>query len=141
MALIDTGTEFGQRAERGLREEKLAWLTTVDAAGTPQPVPIWFLWDGEDSILLYSRPDTPKLRAIDRNPRVSVHLDGNGQGGDIVVATGEASVSDDPPAHDLPAYVDKYAALIERNRWTPESFAADYSVPIRVRVGRSRGHY
>lgn len=140
MALIDTSTEFGQRAERRLHEERLAWLTTVDAAGTPQPVPIWFLWDGDDSILLYSKPDTPKLRAIDRNPRVSVHLDGNGQGGDIVVATGEASVSDDPPAHDLPAYVDKYAALIERNRWTPEQFAADYSVPIRVRVRRIRGH-
>ena len=140
MALVDTGTEFGQRAERRLREERLAWLTTVDAAGTPQPVPIWFLWDGDDSILLYSKPDTPKLRAIDRNPRVSVHLDGNGQGGDILVATGEASVSDDPPAHDLPAYVDKYAALIERNRWTPEQFAADYSVPIRVRIRRIRGH-
>ena len=30
--------------------------------------------------------------------------------------------------------------LIERNRWTPESFAADYSVPIRVPLRRVRGH-
>ena len=140
MGLVDTSTEFGQRVERRLREEKLAWLTTVDSKGTPQPIPVWFLWDGVDSILIYSRPDTPKLRAIERNPRVSLNLDGNGSGGDIVVATGDAAVSDDPPAHELPDYVEKYAALIERNRWTSESFAADYSVPIRVRIRRVRGH-
>jgi PPOX class probable F420-dependent enzyme len=141
VALVDTSTEFGQRVERRLREEKLAWLTTVDARGTPQPIPVWFLWDGADSVLIYSRPDTPKLRAIEKSPRVSLNLDGNGSGGDIVVATGDATVStDDPPAHEVPDYVEKYAALIERNRWTPESFAADYSVPIRIRVARIRGH-
>jgi PPOX class probable F420-dependent enzyme len=139
--LIDTSNEFGQRAERRLHEEKLAWLTTVDAAGTPQPVPVWFLWDGAGSILIYSQPETPKLRAIERNPRVSLNLDGNGQGGDIVVATGDAAISaDDPPAHELPAYVDKYASLIECNRWTPEQFAGMYSVPIRISVRRVRGH-
>jgi PPOX class probable F420-dependent enzyme len=107
----------------------------------PQPVPVWFLWDGADGIVVYSRPDTPKLRAIERNPRVSLNLDGNGEGGDIVVALGEAALSDDePPAHEVPAYVEKYAPLIERNGWTPESFAADYSVPIRITVRRVRGH-
>ena len=140
MALIDTSSEFGQRAARRLREERLAWLTTVDSAGTPQPIPVWFLWDGGDSVLVYSRPDTPKLRAIERNPRVSLNLDGNGTGGDIVVALGEAAVSGDPPAHEVPEYVEKYAALIERNGWTPESFATDYSVPFRIRVTRVRGH-
>jgi PPOX class probable F420-dependent enzyme len=140
MSLVDTSSEFGRRADRRLHEEKLGWLTTVDSAGTPQPIPVWFLWDGADSILVYSRPDTPKLRAIDRNPRVSLNLDGNGTGGDIVVALGTAAVSDDPPAHELPEYVEKYGPLISRNGWTPESFAADYSVPIRVRVSRVRGH-
>ncbi len=137
---MDMSSEFGQRAARRLREEKLAWLTTVDSTGTPQPIPVWFLWDGEGSILIYSRPDTPKLRAIARNRRVSVNLDGNGTGGDIVVALGEAAVSDDPPAHEIPEYVEKYAPLIARNGWTPESFAADYSVPVRVRDARVRGH-
>ena len=88
MAFLDTSSEFGQRAERRLREEKIAWLTTVAPSGTPQPVPVWFLWDGADSVLIYSQPDTPKLRAIGANPHVSLNLDGNGQGGDIVVATG-----------------------------------------------------
>ena len=96
--MLDETTEFGQRATMRLHEERLAWLTTVSPRGTPQPVLVWFLWDGDASILLYSRPDTPKLRNIAKNPRVSLHLDGNGQGGDAVVCLGQASVSDDPPA-------------------------------------------
>ena len=102
-----TRSEFGQRAARRLREDQLAWLTTVSPPGTPQPVPVWFLWDGEASVLFYSRPDTPKLRNIAENPRVTLHLDGNGQGGDIVVCLGRASVSDDPPADQVADYVDE----------------------------------
>jgi PPOX class probable F420-dependent enzyme len=102
-------------------------------------VPVWFLWEG-DTFLVYSRPDTAKLRNIERNPRVALHLDGNGRGGDIVVVAGEASLSGDPPADQVPAYVEKYAELIDRNGWTPHTFASDYSVPIRIAVRRIRGH-
>jgi PPOX class probable F420-dependent enzyme len=140
VALLDEATEFGRRAALRLREDVIGWLTTVDAKGTPQPVPVWFLWDGDGSILVYSRPGTAKLRNLERNPRVSLNLDGDGRGGDIVVCNGEARVSDDPPADELPDYVAKYAALIARNRWTPESFAADYSVPLRIAIDRVRGH-
>jgi PPOX class probable F420-dependent enzyme len=138
--MLDTESEFGRRGARRLREELLAWLTTVDRRGTPQPIPVWFLWDGGTSILVYSRPETSKLRSIEGNPRVSLHLDGNGSGGDIVVCLGEARVSNDPPADEIPHYVEKYASLIKRNRWTPESFAADYSVPLRITISRIRGH-
>ncbi|MGH3016854.1 MAG: TIGR03667 family PPOX class F420-dependent oxidoreductase [Gaiellaceae bacterium] len=138
--MLDQGSEFGRRAARRLREDVLAWLTTVDRRGTPQPIPVWFLWDGGTSILVYSRPGTSKLRSIDGNPRVSLHLDGNGRGGDIVVCLGEARVSDDPPADEIPDYVAKYAPLIERNRWSASSFAADYSVPLRITISRIRGH-
>jgi PPOX class probable F420-dependent enzyme len=138
--MLDGSSEFGERAARRLREDVLAWLTTVDRRGTPQPIPVWFLWDGATSILVYSRPGTSKLRSIEGNPRVSLHLDGNGRGGDIVVCLGEARVSDDPPADAIPDYVEKYAPLIERNRWSPSSFAADYSVPVRITISRIRGH-
>ena len=136
---IDTATPFGERAQRRLRDDKLAWLTTTSPDGTPQPVPVWFLWDGASSFLIYSKPDTAKLRNIAERPRVSLHLDGNGQGGDIVVVLGEAALSDDPPAHALPDYVAKYAGFIERNGWTPESFAADYSVALRIEATKLRG--
>jgi PPOX class probable F420-dependent enzyme len=136
---IDTGTPFGQRAQRRLREDKLAWLTTTSADGTPQPVPVWFLWDGDSSFLIYSKPATAKLRNIAERPRVSLHLDGDGNGDDIVVVLGSAAVTQDPPAHALPDYVEKYGGFIARNSWTPESFAADYSVPLRVEATKLRG--
>jgi PPOX class probable F420-dependent enzyme len=136
---IDSPTPFGERAQRRLRDEKVAWLTTTSGDGTPQPVPVWFLWDGGDSFLIYSRPATAKLGNIEQRPRVSLHLDGNGQGGDIVVVLGDGALSDDPPAHAMPAYVAKYAAFIARNSWTPESFAADYSVPLRITASKLRG--
>ena len=136
---IDTTTPFGERAQRRLREDKMAWLTTTSEDGTPQPVPVWFLWDGADSFLIYSRPGTAKLRNIAARPRVSLNLDGNGEGGDVVVVLGTAAVTDDPPADALPSYVEKYATFIARNDWTPESFAADYSVPLRITATRLRG--
>jgi PPOX class probable F420-dependent enzyme len=136
---IDTDTPFGQRAQRRLREDRIGWLTTTSQDGTPQPVPVWFLWDGPESFLLYSKPGTAKLRNIAERPRVSLHLDSDGQGSDIVVVLGSAAVTDDPPAHLVADYVEKYAGLIARNTWTPESFAADYSVALRIEATGLRG--
>jgi len=139
--LVDDSTEFGARAARRLREEKLGWLTTVRSDGTPVPVPVWFLWDGDGSFLIYSRPDTAKLRNIARNPHVSLSLDGDGQGGDIVVVLGEARVDQGgPPADRVPEYLEKYMWGLEKNGWTPAAFAADYSVPVRVTGLGLRGH-
>jgi PPOX class probable F420-dependent enzyme len=136
---IDTSSEFGGRVVRRLNEEQIGWLTTMGPDGTPQPSPIWFLWDGETA-LVYSQPKTPKLRHIAANPRVSLHLDGNGRGGDIVILTGDARIDDaTPPANDLPAYVTKYADGIQGIGHTPESFAQAYSVPIRFTPSKLRG--
>jgi PPOX class probable F420-dependent enzyme len=137
--VLDPSTDFGARASRRLREEVIAWLVTVSPSGAPAPVPVWFLWDGAASVLVYSQPGTPKLRNIAANPRVALHLEGDGRGGDIVVAAGRAAVSDDPPAHAVPEYVAKYLERIARNGWTPESFAADYAVPLRIAVSRVHG--
>ncbi len=45
--LPDPSTEFGERVARRLRDEVVAWLTLVDGSGTPQPAPVWFLWEGD----------------------------------------------------------------------------------------------
>lgn len=138
--LLDLSTEFGARADRRLRDELIGWLVTVNPAGAPVPVPVWFLWDGVASLLIYSRPNTAKVRNIATGPRVSVHLDGDGAGGDVVVVSGRARMSDDPGADSVGAYIEKYEQRISRNGWTPAAFAADYSVPIRVDVTRISGH-
>jgi PPOX class probable F420-dependent enzyme len=138
--IVDISTDFGKRVERRLREEWIAWLTTVDSKGMPQPRPIWFLWDGE-SFLIYSRPGMAKLAHIGRNPHVSLNLDGDGRGGDIIVFTGEASIDPNAlPADQVAAYIEKYEQAIERIRMTPSEFAASYSVAMRVRPNKLRGH-
>jgi PPOX class probable F420-dependent enzyme len=137
---IDTNTDFGARVERRLNDDTVAWLTTVGPDGGPQPSPIWFYWDG-DTILIYSQPNTPKLRHIAANPRVSFNFDGDGHGGNIIVITSEASIDQSaPPAHQHREYAAKYARGFRALNMTPEAFAASYSVPIRLQPARLRGH-
>ena len=137
--MLDETTEFGRRATRRLQEEIIGWLTTVAPDGGPRPIPIWFLWNGDRSILVYSRPEKRKLANIAANPRVSLNLDSDGIEADIVVCWGEMRPSDDPPANEVPDYVRKYAGRIEALGWTPESFAADFSVALRIELSRIHG--
>jgi len=105
--LPDPATPFGERVASRLRDERLIWLTTVNAKGVPQPTPVWFLWDGAtSSFLIYSRTEAKRLIHIRQNSQVALNFDGDGRGGNIIVITGEARVSsDDPPANQLPTYV------------------------------------
>lgn len=137
--MLDETTDFGRRATRRLHEAIIGWLTTVTPDGGPRPIPIWFLWDGERSILLYSRPEKRKLANVAANPKVSLNLDSDGIDADIVICWGEMRVSDDPPANEVPEYIRKYAGPIEALGWTPDSFAADFSVPLRIELSRIHG--
>jgi PPOX class probable F420-dependent enzyme len=137
---IDRSTDFGRRVLRRLETEVIGWLTTVRADGTPQPSPIWFLWDGA-TILIYSQREKPKLRNIAGNPKVSFSLDSDGTGGNIVILNGEAIVESSAPSVDQnPEYLSKYHGHILRIGMTNESFAGSYSVPIRVTPTKLRGH-
>jgi PPOX class probable F420-dependent enzyme len=69
--MIDTTTAFGARVARRLEDERIIWLVTVDPQQTPQPLPVWYWWDGH-RFLMYSQPDTFKLRNIAHNPRVGI---------------------------------------------------------------------
>ena len=66
------------------------------ADGQPQASPVWFLWDGT-AILVFSQPNAQKLRNLAANPRVAVHLDSDGIGGDIVTIDATAAVDPDAP--------------------------------------------
>ena len=137
--LPDPSTDFGARVARRLAEERVAWLTVVDGAGTPQPAPVWFLWDGE-SALVYSLTEAKRLAYLRARPRVSLNLNSNGQGGDIVVLTGEiVDAPDTPAAADNPAYLAKYGERITSGWGSAEKFGAQYSVPLRFTPRRVRG--
>ena len=138
--MIDEGSEFGARVARRLRDEVVVWMTTVSPAGAPVPRPVWFVWDGGASVLMYSEPKL-RIRNIEANPRVSLNFDGDGQGGDVVVLDGTAAIDPAaPPANEMSDYIAKYSDLIARLGMTPEEFARAYSVPVRVDVTRVSGH-
>jgi len=138
VAFLDLRKRKYAHAAKRLRDELIVWLTMVTRQGQPQSSPAWFLWDG-DVFHVFSQRRKPKLRNISANPRVSLHLEGGREGDDIVVFDGRARiVRDGDPATSLPEYVRKYRRLIQSYGWTPESFAADYSVPIVVRPNRVR---
>ncbi len=140
-AMPPTSTSFGGRVARRLREEKLAGLTTVGEDGTPQPNPVWFLWEG-DTILMYSLTHAARVANIKRKPRVSFNFDGDGRGGHIIVIGGEARIyPGEPSAATNQTYATKYADFIAHGPWgTPENFAAKYTVPIRITPTKVRGN-
>jgi PPOX class probable F420-dependent enzyme len=116
-----------------------SWLTTCGRDGTPQPSPVWFHWNGE-ALLLYSQSNTPKLRNIAANPRVALNFNATSTGGDVVVLTGTAEVpADGSPATGVPEHIEKYRSGIAQVGMDPDTFAADYSMPIQVTPTRVRG--
>jgi PPOX class probable F420-dependent enzyme len=138
--VVDEGTEFGARVARHLREDIVVWMTTVTPAGAPVPMPVWFLWDGAESVRMYSR-QTPRVRNVEANPHVSLNFAGDGGGGDVVVLSGTATVDRAmPPANEDADYLAKYSDHIARIGRTPETFAQAYEVPVRIELTRLRGH-
>jgi PPOX class probable F420-dependent enzyme len=137
--VIDESTEFGARVARHLREETVVWLTSVTPAGSPLPSPVWFLWDGGESVLMYSIPGA-RVRNIETNRRVALNFAGDGRGGDIVVLSGKATVDSAAPPADAGDYSVKYDEHIARMDMTPETFAERYSVPVRIHLTGVRGH-
>jgi PPOX class probable F420-dependent enzyme len=133
-------TEFGARAAQHLRDDVVAWLTSVDAAGTPQPAPVWFHWDGS-SILVYSHGAAKRLAHLQARPNVAVHFDSEDAGAHVVVLTGDAVVdAETPPVPENPDYLAKYGERITGGWGSAEHFASIYSVPLRIHPRRVRGH-
>ena len=56
------------------REPNLAKIATINPDGTPHLVPIWYLHDGQDLVIV-TRPTSRKVRNLRRDPRVTVCID------------------------------------------------------------------
>ena len=138
--MIDLTTSLGKLVTRRLEEERIIWLTTVDVHRKPQPRPVWFLWDGK-TILIFSREAGYKVKHIQNNPMVSLNLDSDGKGGNIVVLLGEASLENSPiPTEQIERYLEKYSQGLERINMTPDEFQSNYSIAIRITPTSMRGH-
>ena len=139
--MIDLSTKFGRVVKKHLKNEYFVWLTTVDSKGTPQPRPVWFIWE-DDSVLIFSQSGAYKVKHLKNNPKVSLHFNTEDDAGDkhVIVLTGDASFNATyPPAHKVPVYLKKYKSGIMGLKMTPESFSNDYSVAIRIKPAEVRG--
>lgn len=115
-----------------LGSEKIIWMTTVGPGGQPQSYPVWFVLDG-DEIRVWSL-DQVRITNLAGNSKVSLHLNDNGRGGNVVTIEGEATVDASAgPGSRNPAYVDRYQPSMDEYGWTWDYFDSKYSVPIRVR--------
>ena len=138
---VDESTEFGARVRRRLEEEMVIWLTTVDGKGKPFPSLVWFLFDGEDTVLIWSQPGKPKLINIASNPAVGVNFNSDAKGGDLVVFQGNAALDRPEFAEQQKTgFLEKYGRSMKGIGFTPpEVFFDHYSVPILVTMDKVRG--
>ena len=139
--MIDFNTKFGRFTSKHIKKEYFIWLTTIDSTGTPQPKPVWFIWE-KDSFLIFSQAKAHKLKHIKKNPNVSLHFNTADEKGEkrLIVFTGTATIdSDSPPANRIRAYTRKYKGGISDLNATPEQFAQEYSVAIRIHPTNVRG--
>jgi len=138
--MIDFTTEFGQKVKKHLDHEYFIWFTTTDTNLTPQPRPVWFIWEN-DSFLIFSRPDAHKVAHLKAHPNIALHFNTDDKADeDVIVFLGSAEIDPDvPPAHEVPIYLGKYKTGISGLDMTPEEFSQEYSVAIRVMPTKVRG--
>ena len=138
--MIDLNSTFGEAVKEHLKNQYVIWLTTVDSNLTPQPRPVWFIWEAE-SFLIFSQAKAYKVAHIKKNPRVALNFNTDETGDKhVIVFAGEASIeSSSLPAHEIPAYFEKYKQGIADLNMTPEGFSNEYSVALRIRPTEIRG--
>lgn len=84
-----------------------ARLAYVWTDGTPRVVPIWFHWNGRE-IVLGTPPKAPKLKALAKNPKVSLTIDDNNFPHKVLLVRGTARLE------TVDGIVPEYAAAAER---------------------------
>ena len=138
--MIDFTSDFGRVVKVHIGDQYVIWLTTVDSTLTPQPRPVWFVWE-QESFLIFSQAKAHKVAHIRKNPKVALHFNTDESGDKhVIVFTGEASIdTDSAPAHLVPAYFEKYKEGIAGLDMTPEAFSREYSVALRIHPAELRG--
>ena len=120
------------RIVRFLEQEPVVWLSTVRADGDPHLVPIWFWWDGE-ALLVFSKPDSVKVRNLRANRSVMLALGDADDDFDIGLLHGRAELLEQPTRAVLPAaHLAKYATRLARIGVDADEYAATYSQVIRI---------
>ena len=84
-----------------------ARLAYVWTDGSPRVVPIWFHWTGRE-IVMGTPSKAPKLKALAKNPKVALTIDGNDFPHKVLLVRGTAHLE------PVDGIVPEYAAAAER---------------------------
>jgi hypothetical protein len=84
-----------------------ARLAYIAVDGTPRVIPIWFHWNGSDFVM-GTPPKAPKLKALAKNPRVSLTIDDNTFPHKVLLIRGTARLE------PVKGIVPEYATAAER---------------------------
>ena len=132
--MIDLTSKYGEEVRKKLETEMVIWLTTVTPNGTPQPRPVWFIWQ-DNKFIVYSMASAKKLEHIRNNPNVSLQFNMASHNDAAFIFIGKASIIESPtPVIDIKEYIEKYSEAIKEidANTDPESFNEAYSVRIEI---------
>jgi PPOX class probable F420-dependent enzyme len=92
--------------DRRLRTAREIWIATASPDGSPDAVPVWFWWDGQQAYFTCASRSW-KARNIAHEPQVVLH---NGDGADTIIVKGTAErVTDRAELERIDAaYAEKY---------------------------------
>jgi len=83
---------------------RLAYIWTD---GTPRVIPIWFHWTGREFVMA-TPPKAPKLKALTKNPKVSLTIDDNNFPHKVLLVRGTARLQ------SVDGIVPEYAMAAQR---------------------------
>jgi general stress protein 26 len=88
-------TLFDDAARAFLQKPLIARVSVIDLNGYPHTVPVWFLLDGDD-IVIISWVDTCKVGYIRVNPKGAVTIGGDTDDGAGYLIKGDFAIEPDP---------------------------------------------
>lgn len=109
MAVKQGGLELLQNpiSQELLQSKIPARLAYVWTDGSPRVIPIWFHWNGRE-IVMATPPKAPKLKALAKNPKVSLTIDDNSFPHKVLLVRGTAHLE------TVKGMVPEYADAAER---------------------------
>jgi PPOX class probable F420-dependent enzyme len=111
------------KALAALQRELVGWISTVDRAGAPRSVPVWFFWD-DGVVAIITRPDTAKAKHLRAGSAAQFHLNAGGPfGDDVVILSGEAELQEGATAAWMAPRRETYEAKYREA-------IADYGMPL-----------
>jgi hypothetical protein len=110
-------------AQQLLRDESILHLSYTGRDGGPRVIPIGYIWDGT-SFQMWTIPGSPKVTALQADPRVSITIDIPGPPPRVLLVRGQAALA------TVDGVPDGY--LQASNRTMPPEAQAGFETQVRA---------